>query len=275
MTSIEQAARSFSTKISGHESVRCIDYSIVYQARKRVAGTKRESRTESLAQLDRHRAVKTIAGGDELLEFAARRIRTQVVDCGKCYVERCRRRRTVEVHHRNGNAKLDRAIHCVSVRTAVNKPNQLTRSRRVVKRTRHVCRIDEVSEVTRGKKIREVPVSSGKHGRVCIELAPETYAAREREVCFDGIAATQIALDAGVDLITLRNSQLWVETAREVCIPHSKFAHQRRISIQRLRKAQVGGDERTTLRDSHQLSSRWIAKLVRVEEQLLLAKREV
>ena len=108
-----------------------------------------------------------------------------------------------------------------------------------MKRTRRSRWIDEVCEITRRKKLGEVVIAGRQHRRIRIEFAPEVNAAREREVCFDGIAATEIALDTGIDLITLRNSQARIEAARKVGIQHTKLAHQTRIHIERFGKAKI------------------------------------
>ena len=115
MPAIEQTARTFSTKVSGNKRIRSVNHPIINQARKRVARAKPEPRIESLAQLQRHPAIETIAGRDQLLELAARRIRTQVVDRRKRDFEHRCRRRTVQIHHRNRNAKLDHATDRVGI----------------------------------------------------------------------------------------------------------------------------------------------------------------
>jgi hypothetical protein len=101
------------------------------------------------------------------------------------------------------------------------------------------------------------------------------YAACEAEVCFDRITAPEIALNTSVELIALRNSYLRIETSRKVRVLYTELLDQRRLDTQRLGKTKIRSDERTPLSSSHQLSRRRIAKLIRVEEQLLLPESEI
>src|SRR6185369_12921943 len=101
------------------------------------------------------------------------------------------------------------------------------------------------------------------------------YAAREREVCFNGITTAEIAFDAGVDLVALWNSQRWIETTRKACIQHTKLTHQIRVSTQRFRKVKVRCDEGASLLRGHHFAGQWIAQEICVEEELRSEERRV
>src|SRR6185369_3830690 len=101
------------------------------------------------------------------------------------------------------------------------------------------------------------------------------YAARKTEICFNRIAATQIALDACVDLIAFRNSQGGIEAPRKLRVQHAKLADQQRIRAQRLRKTKVRGNECTTLFRRHEFACERITQQVGIEKELLFAETEI
>ena len=99
------------------------------------------------------------------------------------------------------------------------------------------------------------------------------YAAREREVCFDCITASQIALDAGVDLITPEFSSAGSRRREKFVFktPNSRTTSNRHSSVSGKRRFAAMNARRCSV----ELSCHRIAKEVGVEEELLLAEREV
>src|SRR2546429_355102 len=87
--------------------------------------------------------------------------------------------------------------------------------------------------------------------------------------------AADLSLDADIGLVTFRNAELWIQTPRKAGIEHAKLFDERQIDRERLRKVQVGGDERAALRVTHELAGRRIDERVGVEEKLLRAEREI
>src|SRR5688572_5327100 len=277
MPPVQQTPRALATKISRHEHISRVHPANVYQTRQRVTGTESKVGVETLAQLHAHSAIETIPNRHELLEFTTRWVRPKLIQRRKSGVKRrCRGAR--QVHHRQRHTKLNHTRDRIRIRwiqTRMRKPDQLTRIRRIVQRTNTTDGIDEVCEVTRREKLGEVAVTSRQHGRVRVELAPQVYAARESEVCFDRIPATQIALDAGVELIAFRYAQRRIQPPRKISVQDTKLPHQRRIRAKRLRKTNVSSNERASLLGGQQFSVQRIAQGVRVEEELLLAECEV
>ena len=94
-------------------------------------------------------------------------------------------------------------------------------------------------------------------------------------VRFQDKAATDLALETEVGLITFRNAQARIQTARESGIEHAELFDQRRIDGERLGKLKIRGDECAALGVAHQLARGRIDQRVRVKEKLLRAQREI
>src|SRR5437870_8182522 len=92
---------------------------------------------------------------------------------------------------------------------------------------------------------------------------------------FKDEVAADLPFDAYVGLVTFRNAELWIQTPRKAGIEHAKLFDERRIDRERLRKMQVGGDERAALRVAHELAGRRIDERVGIEEKLLRSEREI
>src|SRR5829696_5423112 len=111
MPAVEQTARTFRTKVAWNERIGSVDHTIIDQTRKRITCAKTKPGSEVPPQLERHPAIKTVAGRDELFELSARRIGTQIVDCGERDFDHRRRTWTVQIHHGDRNAKLNHSRH--------------------------------------------------------------------------------------------------------------------------------------------------------------------
>src|SRR6266508_4446319 len=83
MTTIQQAARPLAVEVSGYQSVGSIHDAVVRQMRKCISRTEGETKVlclfEAFAKFDGQALVEAIAGGDELLNVCARRIRSQCI----------------------------------------------------------------------------------------------------------------------------------------------------------------------------------------------------
>src|SRR5688500_12579718 len=104
MAPIEQAAREFAIEITRNQRVRSVYDPVILHKRQRVNRPERKScaagfLTPAIAHFKGQSVIKTVADGNQLLNFGARPVRAERIKCAECRIHLGRGSERIEIDH--------------------------------------------------------------------------------------------------------------------------------------------------------------------------------